>query len=635
MRIHASAFVRACLFASLPLSAMAQAPVIVEAESGALGASLTTGTLDGATFVETTENNTGNPTPARTGTYSIAFPAAGTYDLYVRMRVGPAGGDDDSFYVGNGFNNNAAWALYNTASGGFTAPGATVVTGGAAGTQVFKWVRLTEQHPGVGGGVGPAGWVVPDGTLTQTFYFGTRENGMYMDKFAFGIRGVCYTVAELDAGLPGTAACPPPPPPPPPPYTRPGPPIATGLPKYLGSAWSPGNASANFAAYFNKLSPENAGKWGSVEGTRDVYNWTNLDTAYQLAKSNGWPFHFHVLVWGNQQPDWMRPLPEAEQLEEIREWFELVATRYPDIDLLEVVNEPLHDPPCSDNAGGGNYCRALGGNGDGTVGNPGEWNWVLGSFRLAKQYFTNPNTKFMLNDYSITNDTNQTTRYIHLVKLLKEEDLIDVVGIQGHAFEFFEPAPMPNYRANLDRLANKTGLPIHVTEFDVDGPGDAAQLAVMQRTFPIFWDHPAVSGVTLWGYKQFAHWRQAQGAWLIWSGASEGAERPAMQWLIKYAQNKKPYVAAQEYDIIAGEPNGTLVANLIGGDDDSGDVLGDWRLEAGGASALFAVSPAGALTIADSAAIATDTAPVYSIHVSVSDGYHRSQHRRVKIYVTR
>ena len=111
------------------------------------------------------------------------------------------------------------------------------------------------------------------------------------------------------------------------------------------------------------MTPENGGKWGSVEGTRDVMNWTQADAAYALAKANGFPFKWHTLVWGNQQPNWIDDLPPAEQLEEIREWYAAIAARYPDIDQIEVVNEPLHDPPCTRANGGGGYIDALGGRG--------------------------------------------------------------------------------------------------------------------------------------------------------------------------------------------------------------------------------------------------------------------------------
>ena len=74
-------------------------------------------------------------------------------------------------------------------------------------------------------------------------------------------------------------------------------------------------------AYFNQVTPENAGKWGSVESTRNQMNWTELDSAYALAKTKGYPFKMHTLIWGQQQPVWIENLPAAEQLAEINEWF--------------------------------------------------------------------------------------------------------------------------------------------------------------------------------------------------------------------------------------------------------------------------------------------------------------------------
>jgi endo-1,4-beta-xylanase len=220
MKIIARALLSASLLTAVPLTTVAQTePVIVEAESGTLGPSVMTGTLSGATYVTAAVNVITAPTSAsdpRVSSYEITFPAAGNYDLYARFRVGPAGGDDDSWYFGNGFGNSTNWPLWNSAGGGFTDPSATVINDGPAGTQVFKWVRLTAM-PNRGGGLGPQAWTVPEGVLTQTFYWATREDGMFMDKFAFGRAGSCYTVADLDAGTTATGTCPPPPPTPPPP----------------------------------------------------------------------------------------------------------------------------------------------------------------------------------------------------------------------------------------------------------------------------------------------------------------------------------------------------------------------------------------------------------------------------------
>src|SRR5439155_1238544 len=122
MKIFRSALLRACLLASLSAAALAQTqPVIVEAESGVLGASLTIPAPSGGiTYITTTENATVTPTPARTATWQVTFPAAGNYDLYVHILVGPNTGNDDSFYIPSGFNNTTNWTgLYNTSTGGY------------------------------------------------------------------------------------------------------------------------------------------------------------------------------------------------------------------------------------------------------------------------------------------------------------------------------------------------------------------------------------------------------------------------------------------------------------------------------------------------------------------------------------
>lgn len=632
MRICASAFCRAFLLVFVPLSAVAQTePIVIEAESGTIGSVYSTGTLDGATYVTIINDSPGfGPPQTADGamTYTVTFPSAGNYELYARFRVGPQGGSDDSFFVGNGFGDQVgttAWTLINQVDGGgYTAADDTVRNGGPATTGVFKWFKLT-------GFAGPAVWTVTEGNLTQTFSIAGRETGNFLDKFAFGLQGSWYTVSNLDNGAAATGT---PPPPPPPPFTPTGPPMATGKPKFVGSAHSPGNASVNFAAYFNKVTPENGGKWASVESTRDVMNWAAADEAYQLAKSNGWPFQWHVLVWGNQQPEWMQNLPPAEQLEEFHEWLAAIAARYPDLDQVEVVNEPLHDPPLTpastpsgQSCGGcGNYYEALGG-----AGATGR-DWIITAFTLARQYF--PNAKLMINEFSVTNDTEQMRRYVDIIKLLQARKLIDHVGVQGHAFSTTEPAPMTTNRANLNYLASTTRLPIYVTELDVDGNDDPVQLASYQRIFPLFWEHPAVKGITLWGYRT-THWRRAQGAWLTYDN---GAERPAMQWLQRYVRNNLAVIPPGQRFVVKKKASaGTIVGTVRAVDVDSDTTFSQWLIEPGCSGRdVFAIdATTGVITVADAAALRRvhkkDT--VLKLIVSVWDGYQRSKPRDVHIRV--
>jgi endo-1,4-beta-xylanase len=588
--------------------------IIVEAELGTVGSQFSIAS-DGAIVYAAIQSTVGGFNPgsaARVITFNVTFPSAGTYELYARLRVGPATFNDDSFYYARGFGEknpalDADWVLANNLANpvGFTLPSDKVVGGGIAQSQVWKWVKLSAFD---GGAPPVAGFVVPASALTQTFQIAGREDGLWLDKFAFGRQGVFFTVFDLDNGLPGTTV------PPPPPFVPTGPPIATGQPKFLGGVSSP-SQNLNLTAYWNQVTPENGGKWGSVEGTRNFMTWGDLDTAYALAKNNGFPFRLHTLIWGNQQPAWIESLPPDQQLAEIKEWFAALAARYPNIDFIDVVNEPLHDPP--DGPGDGNYIEALGGAGD------SGWEWVLRSFRMARQYF--PNAKLGINEFSVTNTTSDMQRYIGIIRLLQQENLIDTVGVQGHAFSTRVPNDVT--LSNLNLLAT-TGLPIYVTELDIDGPTDEVQLADYQRIFPVFWEHPAVRGITLWGYRP-GHWRTAQGAYIV---HDSGAERPAMQWLQGYVANTvlRPWITANPISQTATvEDNVTFTCAGNG----SAPLSYSWRKNgiaiAGNASALSSSLTLNGITTADAgsydcvvantAGVATSSAATLTVNKAVAN----------------
>ncbi|RDV14698.1 T9SS C-terminal target domain-containing protein [Pontibacter diazotrophicus] len=408
------------------------------------------------------------------------------------------------------------------------------------------------------------------------------------------------------------------------PYTPTGPPIATGQPKFLGSVYS-ASQLPNFTAYFNQVVAENAGKWGSVEATRDVMNWTELDAAYELAKDNGFPFRMHVLIWGNQQPTWIKSLSPAEQLEEIEEWFAAVAERYPDIDFLEVVNEPTNDPPVQDpnDPGSGGYMEALGGSG--TTG----WDWVINSFKLARKYF--PDTPLMLNDYSVENSLQNAQRYLNIINLLQAENLIDAIGIQGHAFST-RSVSVELLTQILDNYA-ATGLPIYITELDIDGRTDAVQLAEYQRIFPVFWEHPAVKGITLWGYRP-GHWRTEQGAYLAYTN---GAEREAFVWLQEYIQSNTnlhiPVVTVGQNFSLSEIATCNVVGTVAATDADANTTLQGWQITGGTGASVFAIEAAtGAISIARPDLL-DFTQTSYTLIVKVNDGFSTSAGETVTITI--
>ena len=116
--------------------------------------------------------------------------------------------------------------------------------------------------------------------------------------------------------------------------------------KFVGNITTRGAVRSDFTRYWNQITPENEGKWGSVEATRDQYNWAPVDRIYEYARANNIPVKAHTFVWGQQSPSWINNLSAAEQRAEIEEWMRDYCTRYPDTAMIDVVNEahPNHAP---------------------------------------------------------------------------------------------------------------------------------------------------------------------------------------------------------------------------------------------------------------------------------------------------
>jgi endo-1,4-beta-xylanase len=531
---------------------MRTVPIRIAAESGTLGESVarvTDETDPSITYVTAAENITTPPadmSDPRIASQTVSFPWPGEYQIYGRVRIGPTMGMDDSFFVFIPDAENEAggsWQVVNAITGYDVAgspmhrPQAIVRnTGGSATPGVWKWAVL-----------GSLRFVVPEGQLTQTFSFATREDGLDIDGFAFAYATadstVGFTTDQLDRGQKGVLV------PEPEPYEPPAdqpPLVAAGSEKWLGMVCC-GNQRPFLENYFNQITPENGGKWGSVEAVRDEYDWTAADEAVALAEANGFPFRYHVLLWGSQQPDWIETLPPEEQLEEIREWFEAVNDRYGQrMQYLEVVNEFDHQPPTAMYEG--KYTDALGGEGE------TGFDWIINAFRMAREIFP-PTVQLMINEYSVINDDRLTELYLRVVERLMQEDLIDAIGEQGHAFT--TGGSVEQMVARIDQLS-ATGLPMYITEMDVDGPPEN-QLITFQRIFPAFWEHPNIRGITLWGYRE-GHWRTQQEAPLVYPN---GAEKLALRWLKGYLRGNAPVVEGPSSAAVAsGSGRGAMVAEF-------------------------------------------------------------------------
>ena len=119
-----------------------------------------------------------------------------------------------------------------------------------------------------------------------------------------------------------------------------------------------------------------------------------------------------------------------------------------------------------------------------------------------------------------------TTNYLDLINLLHERKLIDGIGEQAHFYERANPEVLG---ANLDRLA-AVGLPIYISEFDLNLANDADQANVMKKLFPIFWDHPQSRRCNALGSP--AGQRVAREC--LPRSAPDGTTRPALDWIKCY-----------------------------------------------------------------------------------------------------
>lgn len=278
--------------------------------------------------------------------------------------------------------------------------------------------------------------------------------------------------------------------------------------EFVGNITTRGQVRDDFTMYWDQITPENEGKWGSVEGTRDDYNWGPLDDIYDYARANDIPVKGHVLVWGsNQRPGWIDDLSPEEQREEIEEWISDYCERYPDTEMIDVVNEALdgHAPA--------EYAESAFGD-----------DWIIESFKLAREHC--PDAILIYNDFNFLTWDNEAI--IELITPAVESGYVDALGVQAHGLYDPRVWSAQEIEDNLDNIA-ELGLPIYVSEYDIGEADDQQQLEYMQTHFPIFYEHPDVVGITLWGYIEGATWIDDSGLM-----SSDGQQRPAMQWLMEY-----------------------------------------------------------------------------------------------------
>lgn len=133
-------------------------------------------------------------------------------------------------------------------------------------------------------------------------------------------------------------------------------------------------------------------------------------------------------------------------------------------------------------------------------------------FRMARQ--GDRNVRLFYNDYIMFagSGPGSPSQYFHdTIRFLKEGGApIGGIGEQGH-FGGSPPSPL-RVLAAFDHFAG-FGLPIQISEFDIDTSDQELQVAYMRDFMTACFSHPSLTGVMSWGFWEGRHWKPRAAMW--------------------------------------------------------------------------------------------------------------------------
>jgi GH35 family endo-1,4-beta-xylanase/enterochelin esterase-like enzyme len=334
---------------------------------------------------------------------------------------------------------------------------------------------------------------------------------------------------------------------------------------------------------FDQISPENDLKWALIQPRPgpDGYDFGPADAYVNFGVRNHMYIVGHTLVWHGQTPSWVfegSHLPSGganasggetrrgrglgggfggrfgfngprasreELLQRMREHIFTVVGRYKGkIKVWDVVNEAIAD-------GGTNILRKS------------LWEQIIGPDYIAKAFDyaheADPNAILRYNDYGLENPAKRRKLITLIKSLLAQHVPVMAIGSQTHV-----SVSSPSFETEDQTLTDleQLGLPIHITELDVNGAqrgqrntgADIANnagatqgglvSAAAQRLakeyaalFKAFLKHPSVKVVTFWGVNDAVSWR-SRGRPLLFDGNDQ--PKPAYYAVIRAVAGEAP-----------------------------------------------------------------------------------------------
>ncbi|MEJ7914158.1 MAG: endo-1,4-beta-xylanase, partial [Chitinophagaceae bacterium] len=127
-------------------------------------------------------------------------------------------------------------------------------------------------------------------------------------------------------------------------------------------------------------------------------------------------------------------------------------------------------------------------------------------FKMAKEL--DPNAQLFINEYGMLNSIASPKNildYIGIIAELRNAGApIEAIGVQGHVGR--QPRNPAQVLTDLD-MFKATGLPVQITEFDINMTDEELQADYTRDFLIACYSHPGVTGFTIWGFWQAAHWK--------------------------------------------------------------------------------------------------------------------------------
>ena len=318
-----------------------------------------------------------------------------------------------------------------------------------------------------------------------------------------------------------------------------GPGLADGAAKFVGNITTRTQVRSDFTQLWNQITAENECKWASIEGTRGKFNWGGCDAAFNWAKNNGGHFKFHALVWGSQYPNWLNGLSADETRKAITAWMDAVKQHYPDLEMIDVVNEAIKS--------GGKYHSNYGSQGNNNIiaalgGDNGNYEFVQTAFKMARERW--PDAILIYNDYNTVQW--QKNEGIDLIqKLVKAGAPVDAYGLQAHDMMSQGGGQggtggggsclsLSTLKSTIEEIWNKTQIPLFISEYDIFTNDDNVQKKCYSEQISYFMENEHIAGITIWGYIYGATWNDGTSGII-----KDNKDRPAMTWLKEYLASNK------------------------------------------------------------------------------------------------